>query len=89
MGFGEKDNHPKYKGEVKNGVPNGFGFLIRTYGGKYIGEWKDGKINGKGTKTNSSGNKFEGIWKDGYFWDGVSYDPNGDLLKIYENGEVQ
>ncbi|MDP7606026.1 MAG: cytoplasmic protein, partial [SAR324 cluster bacterium] len=26
-GFGEKDTNPKYKGEVENGVPNGFGFL--------------------------------------------------------------
>ena len=85
MGFGEKDTHPKYKGEVKNGVPNGFGFLIRTDGGKDVGEWKNGRENGKGTETNSFGYKFEGIWKDGSFWDGVSYDPNGDIYLIYEN----
>ena len=27
-GFGDKDTHPIYKGDVKNGVPNGLGFLI-------------------------------------------------------------
>ena len=36
MGFGEKDTNPKYKGQVKNGVPNGFGFLIWTDGVIYI-----------------------------------------------------
>ena len=89
MGFGEKDTHPKYKGQVKNGVPNGFGFLIYTDGGKYVGEWKDGKPNGKGTETNSSGYKFEGIYKDWGLWEGVSYKPNGELISIWKNGELQ
>ena len=28
LGFGEKDTHPKYHGQVKDGKPNGLGFLI-------------------------------------------------------------
>ena len=47
-GFGEKETHPIYIGDVENGVPNGVG--IFTYlGEKYVGEWKDGKKHGQGT----------------------------------------
>jgi len=88
-GFGEKNTNPKFQGEVENGVPNGLGFMIFPNGDKYVGSWKDGERNGQGTYTNSYGYKFEGKWKDGYFWEGVSYDPNGDLYFIYENGEPQ
>ncbi len=37
------------KGDVENGKPNGFGFLIFTNGDKYVGEWKNGKKQGQGT----------------------------------------
>ena len=33
-GFGDKDTNPKYKGDVENGKPNGFGFLIFANGDK-------------------------------------------------------
>ena len=46
-GFGDKEVHSVYKGEVKNGKPNGVGFLTSPNGGKYIGEWKDGFVNGQ------------------------------------------
>ena len=42
-GFGDKETHSIYKGDVKNGKPNGFGILINSFGGKYVGEWKNGK----------------------------------------------
>ena len=50
-GFGDKDTHRVYKGDVENGKPNGFGFLIFTNGDKYVGEWKNGKKQGQGTFT--------------------------------------
>ena len=28
--FGNKETHPKYEGDVENGVPNGLGVLIST-----------------------------------------------------------
>ena len=44
MGFGEKDTHPVYKGQVKNEKPNGLGVMNYLDGSKYIGSWKNGKI---------------------------------------------
>ena len=50
LGFGEKDTNPKYQGQVKNGKPNGLGYLISPLGWKYVGSWKNGKEwNGKMT----------------------------------------
>ena len=48
MGFGDEDTHQIYKGQVKNGKPNGLGVLTRHDGEKYIEEWKDGKEHGHG-----------------------------------------
>ena len=47
--YNSKDTHPKYTGDVENGVPNGLGFLISPDGDKYVGSWKDGEYNGQGT----------------------------------------
>ena len=65
MGFGDKDTQPVYKGQVKDGKPNGLGFITFPDGSKYVGEWKDGKFNGLGTYTWSDGEKYEGGFKDG------------------------
>jgi len=65
MGFGVKETHPQYKGQVENGEPNGLGIFIYPNGNKYVGEWKDGKRNGQGTLTISPGWKYVGSWKDG------------------------
>ena len=62
MGFGDKETNPKYQGEVKNGVPNGFGILFFPNGLKYVGEFKDGERNGQGTSTYDGG-KYVGEWK--------------------------
>ena len=48
MGFGDKDTHPVYQGQVKDGKPNGLGVIIYPDGiwkggNKYVGEWKNGK----------------------------------------------
>ena len=41
-GFGDKDTHPVYQGDVKNGKPKGQGTYTFPNGSKYVGEWKDG-----------------------------------------------
>ncbi len=78
MGFGDKDFHPKYQGQVKNVKPNGLGILIEPNGSKYVGSWKDGLKNGQGTFTSLFtyknvqgtftslyGSKYVGEWKNG------------------------
>ena len=64
-GFGDKNIHHVYKGNVVNGVPNGVGILTSPNGSKYIGKFKDGKPNGQGTQTYPDGRKYVGGWKDG------------------------
>ena len=46
--FGDGKVQPKYKGEIKNGEPNGFGFQTYKNGNKYFGEHKNGLPNGQG-----------------------------------------
>ena len=64
-GFGDKDTHPVYKGDVKNGKPHGQGTETLSDGRKYEGEWKDGERNGQGTGSSTDGEKYSGEWKDG------------------------
>jgi len=87
MGFGDKDTHPIYQGQVKDGKPNGLGILIYHNGGKYVGEWKDGEENGQGTYTTSNGRKYVGSWKDGLLWKGRQYDKDGNILGKFVNGK--
>ena len=102
--FGEKETHPIYKGQVRNGKPNGVGILIFPYGGKYVGEFKDGVMNGQGTLT---WYKFRvifcwnektrnGEWKNGFLWNGylkngnIRYKiVNGGLVEKWVNGVIQ
>jgi hypothetical protein len=42
MGFGDKDTHPKYQGQVKDGERKGLGVIFDRFGSKYVGSWKDG-----------------------------------------------
>ena len=72
-------NGAKYKGELKDGIPNGQGFLILPDGGKYVGEFKEGIINGQGTVTLSDGRKYSGEFKEGKkHGQGIYTYPNGD-----------
>ena len=52
-GFGDKESHPIYKGDVVSSKPNGLGILTYPWGTKYVGEWKDGRFwNGIGYDKN-------------------------------------
>ena len=64
-GFGDKNIHHVYKGDVVNGVPNGVGILISPNGSKYIGEFKDGRPNGRGKDSLPDGTNHVGEYKDG------------------------
>ena len=54
MDKGNEKKHWKYKGEIKNGKPDGTGVLNSTYG-EYVGELKNGMLHGQGTYTYKSG----------------------------------
>ena len=88
-GVENKDNYDinKFEGEHKNGEPNGQGTVTYSNGKKYVGGWKDGKINGQGTYTWSDGKKYVGEWKKGNYWNGNSYDKNGNFVRRYVNGK--
>ena len=64
--FGDVKVQPKYKGEIKNGKPNGFGVLSYPYGEKsVVGKWKKGnEWNTKHTKNDGTiiGTFDEGEW---------------------------
>jgi len=72
VGFGDKEEHCVYKGQVKNGKPHGVGFLeCKEWRLKYIGEFKDGLKHGQGKETtlnfyNKPIDKYEGSWEKGY-----------------------
>ena len=87
-GFGDKETHSVYKGDIKNGKPNGLGIMNDNFGGRYIGEWKNGKRNGQGTSTTSSiGYKYVGEWKNGKHWNGTRYYKGGKIKYKYVNGK--
>ena len=88
-GVGDKETHPKYEGDVENGVPNGLGVLIFPSGEKYVGEWKNGERHGQGTFTHPNGYKYIGDWNKGYFGTGTWYDIKGNILGKIVNGEQQ
>ncbi len=66
-GFGDKETHPKYEGDVENGEPDGFGIFTSPHGSNYVGEFKDGEFHDQGTFTFYYGDKYEGEFKDGEF----------------------
>jgi len=89
MNFGEKENHPKYKGQVEKGKPTGLGVLTYPNGMKYVGEWKEGVRHGKGTQTHPYGWKYNGEWKKGLFHGQGTYTwSNGEkYVGEWRNGE--
>jgi len=87
-GFGDKETHPKYTGDVKNGKPNGLGVIFYPeWGMKYVGGWKDGEKDGFGTETLTNGVKHKGVWKDGEPWNTTLYTSYGTIYKRFVNGK--
>ena len=99
--FGDGKVQLKYKGEISNGKPNGFGVLTYPYGEKnVVGEWKNGKEwNTKHTKKDGTLlGKFEnGEWIVSWgvldYFDKSKYEgeiknrlPNGQGTMTYTDG---
>ena len=85
-GFGDKETHPKYQGQIKDGRPNGLGILIEPDGNKYVGRWKNGIREGQGSQINLGGGKYSGSWKNGSWWNGKQIDSNGTITGMVVNG---
>ena len=58
------DGGLKYKGQVKNGIPNGLGKLVWPNGDYYKGEFRNGKRHGKGKRINKDGSNYNGEYED-------------------------
>ncbi|MFU8795116.1 MAG: 2-isopropylmalate synthase, partial [Dethiobacteria bacterium] len=55
----------EYEGQLKYGVPEGFGKLVMPNRAAYEGEWLKGKPNGRGTIYYSGGGIYRGAVKNG------------------------
>jgi len=87
-GFGEEGAHPKYEGEVENGIPNGLGSIIYSERSKFIGNFKDGLPNGQGTYIDLRlRTKFYGENKYGLFWNGFLLDKEDAIIAEFKNGK--
>ena len=88
-GFGDKETHSVYKGDVKNGKPNGLGVIIYSDGSMYIGRWKNGIREGQGSQIHKGGGKYSGSWKNGSWWNGKQIDSNVNITGMVVNGELR
>ena len=83
--FGDKETHPKYEGDVEDGVPNGLGVLISTNGWKYFGSWKNGEI-WNGTKYDKN-RKILTKFVNGRREEEKPFDPFGDVFNLPDDWE--
>ena len=88
--FGDEDLNPKYRGEVKEGKPDGLGITTFPDGSKYVGSYKNGKRHGRGTwftKISGEIKPFsKGEYRDGYYWNILTYNFDGTVRNKYVNG---
>ena len=85
---GDAKVQPRYKGETRNGIPNGHGSYTFPDCRKYVGQWEEGKINGLGTYTSPLRWKYEGHFKNNKFHGhGVYTYPDGErYVGQFKNG---
>jgi len=65
----------RYKGDLRNGKPHGYGVFKTSDGARYEGQWDQGQRSGKGRYIDSSGASYEGEWKE--------HDKSGKGVEIY------
>jgi hypothetical protein len=58
--FLELENEQHYHGEIKNGIPHGFGILADSAGSIYEGGFIEGEKSGRGRLTYSNGDQYVG-----------------------------
>ena len=68
---------------------NGQGTYIYPNGEKYEGDWKNGKYHGHGTFTSFEGDKYVGEFKDEKFWNGTTYEIDGNIFGWWVNGKLE
>lgn len=61
----ELENGSNYSGEIKNGMPHGFGKEYRGDGSLYTGQFYEGKWHGQGTITNETLDSYQGEFIEG------------------------
>jgi len=86
MDKGNEKKHWKYKGEIKNGKPNGTGVLNSSFG-EYVGELKNGMLHGQGTYTYKSGRIKVGEFKKGKPWNVKNYNIDGIIEEEWVDGK--
>ena len=92
--FEDVDFHTKYKGEIRNGKPNGFGIMYFINGNKTVGEWKNGKE--WNTKHHRKDGKLIEFYENGKKsgekqWTkllGTSHSECGDEVKTDSSGNI-
>jgi hypothetical protein len=76
-----KDNN-EYKGNMVNGLPDGYGTFIWANGNRYDGNWKEGKKHGYGVLYYENGAVYEGEFLNGErSGKGKLISPEGDTYK--------
>lgn len=72
----------RYRGNLKEGAPHGFGQMLWADGCVYEGDWNMGKMHGNGTMTWPDHRKYTGAWTDNrisgqgimHYSDGTSFE---------------
>ena len=52
-------------------------------------EYKEGGFNGQGIFTSFNGKKYVGGFKDGNFWNGTTYEIDGNFFGKWVNGKLK
>ena len=85
--FGETYAFPDgsvYEGQLRDGVPHGYGKRVYTNGVIYEGGWKSGLRDGFGKYIWPDGTIYEGGWKDDkYDWFGQYVSPDGTPVEVF------
>jgi hypothetical protein len=69
-----------YRGNLKDGRPEGWGKLSTRAGLTYVGEWKEGHMEGKGSIEYETGERYQGNF--------VAGEPDGTGTYIGIDGQV-
>ena len=73
----------KYTGDMKDGIPEGYGIFVTTnpsgYSWHYIGNWKAGLMHGEGATYWEDGSLEIGEYENGHFIFGYCYYDGVDL----------
>lgn len=93
-GVARLDNFRDYKGEFKNGKPDGKGIIVNaSYYGEtpeYVGEFKNGFMHGKGTVLYKKNMEYaEGTYANGVLVNGTIYFETGKKAVITSVKEIK